>query len=116
MQIVVNLAIFVVTAVLGSMLIIKLFEGSKPPKGIKILHGGAASIGLVLLIITYARLPNPWLLASLLTFLGAAMGGSTMFFMDRKNKEIPKWLAIAHATAAITGIILLFIGLTYFFN
>ncbi|NGP88619.1 hypothetical protein [Fodinibius halophilus] len=99
--------LFALAAVLGVVLIIKVFKDEETPKAVVYSHGGAAALALVLLIITYMKQGESLLLISLLIFVVAALGGFVMFGLDISKKSIPKWLSVVHALAAVTGFILL---------
>lgn len=102
------LIFFIAAALLGGYLLSFVMFNKETPKGIAFIHGPLAAIGLVLLIVaTVLYTPRPWV--SLIIFLLAAGGGGILILRDITGKSLPKWLALIHGVAAITGIILLFI-------
>lgn len=102
--------LFALAAVLGLVLITKVLKGEETPKPVVYLHGAAAAVALVLLIIAYTRQGDTLLMTSVLIFVVAALGGFVLFAKDISNKTIPKWLAVVHALAAVTGFVLLLIA------
>ncbi len=105
-----TIILFALAAVLGLILITKVFKDEETPKAVVYSHGGAAALALVLLIITYMNQGDSLMLTSLLVFIVAALGGFVMFGRDVSHKPIPKWLAVVHALAAVTGFVLLLVA------
>lgn len=104
-----TIILFAIAAVLGAVLITKVLKDKETPKAVVYSHGAAAAIALILLIITYTNQGDSLLMTSILVFVVAALGGFVMFSRDITQKEIPKWLAVVHALAAVTGFVLLLI-------
>ena len=101
------IAVFGLAAILGMYLISLVFRDKATPKGVAIIHGLFAALGLVLLII-YCIGNTPAPIESLVIFCIAALGGFVLFYKDLTGK-IPKWLAVVHGLAAVTGYVLLLI-------
>lgn len=104
-----TIILFAIAAVLGAVLITKVLKDKETPKAVVYSHGAAAAIALILLIITYINQGDSLLMISILIFVVAALGGFVMFSRDISQKEIPKWLAVVHALAAVSAFILLLI-------
>ena len=102
--------LFALAAVFGLVLLTKVLKGEETPKPVVYLHGAAAAVALVLLIVAYMRQGDTLLMTSVLIFVVAALGGFVLFGKDISNKTIPKWLAVVHALAAVTGFVLLLIA------
>lgn len=102
--------LFALAAVLGAVLINKVLKDKETPKAVVYSHGAAAATALVLLIIAYTNQGDSMLMISILIFVVAALGGFVMFSRDITDKPIPKWLAVIHAVAAVTGFLLLLIA------
>lgn len=102
-----TIILFALAAILGLVLIIKVFKDEETPKPVVYSHGAAAAVGLVLLILAYMNQGDSLLLTSLLVFIVAALGGFVMFGRDISQRSIPKWLSMVHALAAVTAFILL---------
>lgn len=102
-----TIILFALAAVLGAVLITKVLKDEETPKGVVYSHGAAAAIALVLLIIAYINQGDTLMMTSLLIFVVAALGGFVMFSRDISDRNIPKWLAVVHALAAVTAFVLL---------
>lgn len=105
-----SVILFALAAVLGLILITKVFRNDETPKPVVYLHGLAAAAALVLLIIAYVNLGDSLIITSLLIFIIAALGGFIMFGKDYMGQAIPKWLAAVHAIAAVTAFVILLIA------
>lgn len=105
-----TIILFGIAAVLGTVLITKVLKDQETPKAVVYSHGAAAAIALVLLIIAYTNQGDSLLMISILVFVVAALGGFVMFGRDISQRAIPKWLAVVHALAAVTGFVLLLIA------
>lgn len=100
------IAIFALAAILGMILISHVLRSKETPKGVVIGHGLFAAVALVLLIM-YVMGNKPGPMESLIVFVIAALGGFIMVARDFTGRSIPKWLAVVHGLAAVTGFILL---------
>ena len=96
------IAFFSLAAILGMILISFVLRGKSTPKGIVLMHGPIAAIGLFLLY-SYAFYDSPKPIASLILFTIAALGGFVLLYRDLTGKILPKWLAALHGLIAITG-------------
>lgn len=104
--------IFTLTALLGLTLLYYVLSSKETPKGIALIHGTFAVIGIVLLIVyVFSSSPSPYI--SLIFFILAAMGGSLLIYRDITGKGIPKLFALGHGTFALCGLISL---LLFFFK
>lgn len=105
-----TIILFALAATFGLVLITKVLRDEATPKPVVYTHGAAAALALVLLIIAYINQGDSMLMTSLLVFVVAALGGFVMFGRDLTQRTIPKWLAVVHALAAVTGFVLLLIA------
>ncbi|MDX1617815.1 MAG: hypothetical protein R3224_03455 [Balneolaceae bacterium] len=105
-----TIILFALAAILGLILIGKVLKDEETPKPVVYAHGTAAAVALVLLIIAYLNRGDSLILTSVLIFVVAALGGFILFGRDITGKQIPKWLAVVHALAAVTGFVLLLIA------
>ncbi len=105
-----TIILFALAAILGVTLIAKVLKGEGRPRAVVYSHGIAAALALVLLIIAYANEGDSLLMVSILIFIVAALGGFVMFSQEITQKPIPKWLALVHGLAAVTGFVLLLIA------
>ena len=100
------LGFFALAAVLGMYLLVFILTDKDTPKGVVIIHGFFAVIGITLLII-YPFFNSPSPVTSLVLFILAALGGLTMIYQDLTGKTFPKWLAVGHGFTAIIAFLLL---------
>lgn len=102
--------LFALAAVFGLVLLTRVLKEEDTPKPVVYLHGLAAAVGLVLLIIAYFEQGDSLLMTSVIVFIVAALGGFVMFGRDLNRKSIPKWLALVHGGAAVVAFVLLLIA------
>ncbi len=100
------IALFAVAAVVGLTMLFKILKGENPPRMSAIIHGALAAIALVLLILEFID-GGTELGAALIVLVIAALGGFFLFFKDLGGKQIPKSVALIHASAAVIGVLLL---------
>ena len=100
------IAILGMTALFGMYLLSLVLRNKETPKGVAMIHGTFAVIGLVLLIV-YCTGNKSGPLVSIVVFSMAAFGGLIMFYIKSTGKKIPKWLGIAHGLTAVIGFSLL---------
>ncbi|MEX0648598.1 MAG: hypothetical protein WEA56_16030 [Balneolaceae bacterium] len=101
--------LFALAAILGAILLSKVFQDKETPKPVVYAHGLAAASALVLLFFAWYNNGDSLLLTSLLIFVIAATGGFILFGKDVTGKPLPNWLAAVHALAAVTGFVILLI-------
>jgi hypothetical protein len=104
-----TIILFAIAAVLGLLLIAKVFKEEVTPKPIVILHGIAAAPALIILLILYIWQGESNLMTSALAFSIAALGGAVLLAQDLSGNQISKSVAIIHAMVAVIGFILLLI-------
>ena len=100
--------LFALAALLGMYLLTLVLQNKETPKFVTLLHGLFAATALVILII-YACNDGPDMLASIILFVMAALGGFILVYRDITAKKIPKWLALAHGLLAVTGFVILLV-------
>lgn len=91
------------------MAIIRFSRKRNPPAWLAMLHGLLAASGLTLLAYAVCMLtvPSSAVLA-LALFLLAAAGGAVMSLAYKwRQRLLPTWLVVGHATAAVTALALL---------
>ena len=109
-------AIVLGLAALGGLTLaaIRLSGTPRPPTWLAVGHGAVAATGLALLILAVSsggvdRLVN----IALGVIVLAALGGTTIFVgFHLRNRALPIPLVIGHALIAITGYVLLLVGLS----
>jgi hypothetical protein len=102
------LSLFILAAILGSIVLAAILKNKPTPKPIAIIHGSLGGFGLLLLL-TYLAVAkiNALLLSGVAVLLLAMVGGLIMFGIDVSEKPIPKVLAILHPLFAIAGLIMI---------
>ena len=93
-------------ALLGALLLSFVLRGRHTPKGVALLHGALAALGIVvlaLLWVTTGSAPR----ASLALFVIAALGGGVLIAQDLRHGQAPKPLALGHGLLALLGLGLL---------
>ena len=105
--------LFAIAAIGGLTLAFLHFTRNNAPTALAIVHGLFAATALILLIISIAQGQAAGLLiASLIIFLVAAVGGFILFLgFQLRSKPLPRPLIVIHGTAAATAFVLLFIFL-----
>jgi hypothetical protein len=101
-------------AALGGLLMagIRFTTRHNPPAWLAMLHGLLAASGLTLLAYAICTMPVSSLaLPALVLFLLAAAGGAVMSLAYKwKQRLLPAWLVIAHATLAVIAFVLLILA------
>jgi peptidoglycan/LPS O-acetylase OafA/YrhL len=107
-MLIIVIILFLIAAALGLVILTAVLEERPRNKIILYLHGGIAGTAIILMLIDVLVFGgNPLLIISLVLFLLAAMGGLTLFTLDKHKKPIPKWLALGHPLVAFAGLIAL---------
>lgn len=91
--------------ILGLYLIKFVLQKKNPPKGVAIIHGTLAALGILVLLIyalTTSEHHKHW--DSFAIFVTAAIGGIYLFSKDIRHKNIPKWVAVIHGAIGLTGL------------
>ncbi|HWY12665.1 MAG TPA: hypothetical protein VN026_15130 [Bacteroidia bacterium] len=99
-------AILGMTAIIGMYLISLVLKDKPTPIVAAIVHGIFAILGVALLV-NYCVWTAPRPVASMTVFIIAALGGLTLGYKHVTGKKLPKWLAVVHGLAAVTGYVLL---------
>ena len=101
-------------AALGGLLMAGIrFAGNvNPPAWVAMIHGLLAASGLTLLAYAIATQPlagtSTQAILALVLFLVAASGGAVLSLAYKwKQRLLPKWLVLVHATAAVLGFLVL---------
>ncbi len=104
------IVLFCIAAIFGLVILTAILKNRPTPKLFVLLHGPLAAIAIVLLIIDVVKgHTEALLIASLVIFIIAALGGFFLYTLDTLKKQIPKPLAILHPLIAVTGLIVLII-------
>ncbi|CEG59009.1 hypothetical protein [Legionella fallonii] len=98
--------LFLITIVFGVVILAALLEERPTPKRAVFIHGSMAAVALLLIIIyMFIYGTAPLLIAGLVLLLLGALGGLTLFIMDKKGKTAPKLLVILHPIIAVIGLV-----------
>lgn len=102
--------LFFIAALFGFLILTSILSNTPVPKVLVLVHGIVGATGLTVLI-AFAALGHTDLLliASIIVFTMAVIGGLTLFSYDLRKKPIPKNLALLHPATAVTGLLLLII-------
>jgi len=102
--------IFIIAALFGLVILTAVLRDRPTPKPFVIIHGPLAATAIVLLIIDVVKgHTEALLIASLIIFIIAALGGFVLYTLDTLKKRIPKPLAILHPLIAVAGLIVLIV-------
>ena len=109
----VAVVLFALAALLGITLAAKHLKKKDAPISLALVHGLAAAVGLVLLIIAVVQMSSAGPAGvALAIFVIAALGGFVLFAMHLMRKPLPRGLMFVHALAAVVAFIILLIGLS----
>jgi len=110
MMLVAVMALFIIAAIFGLIILTAVLKNQPTPKLMVLMHGTFAFIALLMMIAyTAAGHTATLLITSLVLLVIAALGGFTLLTFDMKDKSIPKTLALLHPFVAITGLVLLIV-------
>jgi hypothetical protein len=106
--------LFALAALFGIILAALHLKKNDAPISLALVHGLAAAVGLVLLIIVVTQIPSAGLTGvALAIFIIAALGGFVLFAMHLMRKPLSRGLIFIHGLAAVVAFVLLLIGLTH---
>jgi len=103
----ISIALFALAAVFGLTMLIKWMKKEDAPRGVAYIHGIAAAIALLILIMYGVGHPDHFPKISIILFIVAALGGFFMFIRDVMKKAPIIPLAFLHALLAISGFVTL---------
>jgi hypothetical protein len=102
--------LFIIAAVFGLIILAALLEDRATSKRVVLLHGVFAATAIMLILIyMFLNSFSTTLIASLILFIIAVLGGLTLVTLDMKKRTVPKLLAVLHPVIAIAGLIVLII-------
>lgn len=102
--------VFAIAAVGGLVLAMHVLREKFAPWALSILHALLGATGLVLLLVAVLQgLGGSLALASLGTFVVAALGGFFLASFHLRKKLAPKGIVVLHALLAVTGFGLLLV-------
>jgi hypothetical protein len=111
------LGCFFAAGAIGAALLFSHWRRLRVPLAGAFPHGFFAGAGLICLLVAIImnwgeqdRL-GPWPVIALVLLLAAAGGGVALFYLHARAGAIPLWLGAAHASAAVLGVIILFLAM-----
>jgi hypothetical protein len=110
----VAVVLFALAALLGITLAAKHLKNKNAPISLALVHGLAAAVGLVLLIIAVTQMPSAGLAGvALAIFVIAAIGGFILFAMHLAKKLLPGGLIFLHGLLAVVAFVVLLVVLLH---
>jgi hypothetical protein len=104
--------LFALAAVGGIVLAALHLKKKDAPIPLALVHGLAAAVGLVLLIIAVVQMSSVGLPGvALAIFVIAALGGFLLFAMHLMKKPLPPGLIALHGLLAVAAFVVLLVGL-----
>lgn len=104
--------LFAVAALGGLVLAVRNWTGGKLPLPLALVHGGAAAVALVLLIVGVVSAGTTYaFVLPLVLFVVAALAGFYLFMNHLRGNRLPSAGVIIHALVAVAGFILLLVKL-----
>ncbi len=103
-MLVISIAFFVLSAVLGLTVAIALFKKQTTTKPVVLAHGVVGAAGLVVLILYAAKNPHALLTTAIILLVVAALGGAVLFANDLRKKPGPLFLVVVHAVVALAAV------------
>jgi hypothetical protein len=101
------ITLFVLAAVFGIYMLLRVFGNALPPWSAAILHGLFAASGLLILLYAAFLAPTPQPQAvtiAAILLVAAALGGFVLVSFHLRKQVPPKALAAIHALAAVGGV------------
>lgn len=107
-MIVTAIALFLIAALFGIYMALRIFGGGIPPWGAVILHGLFAASGLLVLLYTlFTGAQSTAVTIAAVLLVVAALGGFFMFSYQLRKLPPPKAVVVIHALAAVLGVVAL---------
>jgi hypothetical protein len=102
------IGLFALGAIIGMYLMALVLKDMATPRSVTFIHGLFVGIAFVLLVI-YTKMNTPEPIDSFVLFCIAAVGGLVLVYKDLTGRIVPKWLALTHGFAALSGFVFLFV-------
>jgi hypothetical protein len=101
-----SIVLFLVAAAFGAVALLAILRNQSTPKLAVAAHGVVATTAFLLVILFSIRSDTIVAPVASLVYLGtAALGGLTLFTLDRFHVQIPRWLALLHPAVAVMGVL-----------
>ena len=102
------LIVFVIAALGGLAMAMKILKGKFAPWPLSLLHAGLGATGLILLLlVVFNGSADSRVTAALGILVIAALGGFYLASIHARKKVAPKAVVIVHATVAAVGVVTL---------
>ena len=99
------IALFLIAAVGGLVMALRIFKGQLPPIFLAVLHGALAATALVLvLLLVMAGGVRPLLMYGAGILVVAALGGFLLLTFHVRKVPHPKAVVVIHALVAVAGV------------
>ena len=102
------IALFALGAALGVYLLALVLKGRETPGPVVLAQGGFVSL-VLLMLVTSSWNSGPGLTGSIIMFVTAALGALVLTYRDITARPVPKWLAVLHGLAAVSGFVFLLV-------
>jgi hypothetical protein len=107
-MIVTAITLFLVAALFGIYMALRIFGGGIPPWAAVILHGLFAASGLLVLFYAlFTGTQSTAVVIAAVLLVVAALGGFFMFSYQLRKLPPPKAVVVIHALAAVLGVVAL---------
>ena len=111
-MLVVAALLFALAALVGITLAALHLKKKDVSVSLALVHGLAAAVGLVLLIIAVVQMSSAGPAGvALAIFVIAALGGFVLFAMHLMRKKLPPGLIVVHGLLAVVAFVVLVVGL-----
>jgi hypothetical protein len=111
-MLVVAALLFALAALVGITLAALHLKKKDVSVSLALVHGLAAAVGLVLLIIAVVQMSSAGPVGvALAIFVIAALGGFVLFAMHLMRKRLPPGLIVVHGLLAVAAFVVLVVGL-----
>jgi hypothetical protein len=102
------IVLFLVAAIGGVIMAVRIFRSVRPPMSLALAHGGLAATALVLAILAaVASGAAPLLKIGVAVLILAALGGFFLFSFQLRGKTHPKAVVLLHGLLAVGGVVCL---------
>ena len=101
------LIVFVIAALGGLVMAMKILKGQLAPWALSLLHAALGATGLVLLLAVINGPADSRVAAALGILVVAALGGFYLASIHARKKVAPKAVVIVHASVAAVGVVTL---------
>ena len=110
----VAVVLFALAGLLGIILAVQHLKKKNAPISLALVHGLAAAVGLVLLIIAVVNMSSAGPAGvALAIFVIAAIGGFVLFAMHLAKKLLPPALIVLHGLLAVIAFVVLLVALLH---